>query len=408
MPRLTSRLIDSVEPKSEGLKFVWDNDPSGFGLRVTKRGSKSFVLRYVVSGRERLYTIGKTADLKPTQAREIAHRLRGRIANGEDPLRERMEDRTASSVADLAELYLERHAVPLKRPASVRDDKAMISRFIKPEIGARKASELRRHELTKLHQKLSKTPYQANRVLSLLSKMFSLAVQWDIRADNPVVGIQRYQEEPRQKWMSVDEMRRLSNALGKLPDQQAANAIRLLVLTGARKSEILKMRWGEIDFERGVWCKPSAHTKQKREEHVPLSAPALSLLSLMQSEVEQDAVWVFAAPGRAGHLTDVRTAWERACSLAELVKLTGHKVGRDGKPIDVYKPTIRLHDLRHTYASHLVSSGLSLEIVGRLLGHTQASTTKRYAHFADSPLREATDRYAMLVADESPQRLIAR
>ncbi|MCU0892743.1 MAG: site-specific integrase [Rhodospirillales bacterium] len=388
MPRLTDRLVRATEPGDTGLRFVWDDAVSGLGLRVTKGGAKSFVLRYVLSGRERMYTLARYPDLSTSAAREIAIDLRGRIARGEDPLAVRENTRKAPTVRELAADYLTQHAERTKRAGSVRDDRSMIDNIILPALGGLKVADVTHDDVAKLHASLKATPYRANRVLALISKMMNLAVQpWRLRPDNPAKGVIRFPEDKRDTWLSTDELRRLCEALDAVPSQRAANAIRLLMLTGARRGEVLKAEWKHIDFARERWTKPSAHTKQKTEEHVPLSAPALALLAAMKAEAVPGVPFVFPGDGDGKPLQDIRKTWLAACA----------KAGLEG---------VRLHDLRHTYASHLVSSGLSLEIVGRLLGHTQVATTKRYAHLADSPLREATERFGALVGGRGTAEVV--
>jgi integrase len=216
--------------------------------------------------------------------------------------------------------------------------------------------------------------------------MFSLAStrwrDWSGLDHNPVKGIVRYPEEGRERYLSPPELGALTKALAKHPNQQIANSIRLLVLIGARKMEVLAAKWDQFDLQEGVWVKPSAHTKQKREHRVPLNAPALQLLTEMRSatEGENTAESEFAFPGGQGnsHLTEIKKVWKTVCEEAGIAGC-------------------RVHDLRHTYASILASSGHSLPIIGQLLGHTQQATTKRYAHFYDDPLREATNRVGSLV-----------
>src|SRR5215471_10664268 len=250
----------------------------------------------------------------------------------------------------------------------------MLDRIILPRLGAKKVNEIHSRDIHALHVAMKKTPYQANRLLALISKMFSLAVKWGWRSDNPVKGIERYHEEQRQRWLSDDELRRLLGVLAAHPNQRAANAVRFQLLTGARIGEVLSARWSEMDLERGIWTKPSLHTKQKRTEHLPLSAPALALLAEMRYRAGEEERYLFPgdAPGRPLH--GIKKFWRGVTAQAGL-------------------GDYRLHDNRHTHASHLVSSGLSLEIVGRLLGHTNPLTTKRYAHLADDPLRAAAERF---------------
>ena len=215
--------------------------------------------------------------------------------------------------------------------------------------------------------------------------MFALAIKWDWRSDNPARGIEKYLEEKRERYLSQDELARLTAALAEYPNQTAANAIRLLLLTGARKGEALSATWGQLDLEAGVWTKPSAHTKQKKLHRVPLSAPAMQLLSEMKSNAASDHVFTGRAPGEP--LQDIKGAWETIRKAANI-------------------EDVRVHDLRHTYASILASAGLSLPIIGALLGHTQPSTTARYAHLYDDPLRKATETVGAIVAGQKPAEIV--
>jgi integrase len=202
--------------------------------------------------------------------------------------------------------------------------------------------------------------------------MFSLAVGWQWRADNPVTGIPKFPEERRDRWLKDEELSRLFTALDSSSNQRAAMAIRLLILTGSRRGEVLSATWDQFDLDGGTWTKPSAHTKQKKTEHVPLSSAALEMLRAWRAQVQPDCPHLFPGDADGKPLQIIKRAWKTVCQSAGLKE-------------------VRMHDLRHTYASHLVSSGLSLAIVGRLLGHTQAQTTHRYAHLADAPLRAATE-----------------
>jgi integrase len=298
---------------------------------------------------------------------------------GEDPVEIRKASRRAPSLADLAADYLERHAVPKKRPKSVRDDRAMLDKIIVPKLGAKKVASIGRRDIEAIHVAMKDRPYQANRVLSLLSKMFNLAVEWEWRPDNPARGIERYEEQKRDRWLSDDELRRLCTVLDEHTNTRAANAVRLQLLTGARLGEVLGSRKGDFDLQRGVWTKPSHQTKQKRTEHIPLNAQALALIASIIETSDPDSPFLLRGNKPGQPLRDIKKFWSAAVHKAGIINY-------------------RRHDNRHTYASHLVSSGLSLEIVGRLLGHTTATTTKRYAHLADDPLRAATNRFGSKIA----------
>ncbi len=391
--KLTKAQIDGF--KYRGAKLAsghsrdirWDDKVSGLGVRIYPSGEKHFVLSYRTKGRKRLYTIGKYGDpFTLEMARKKAGKLKGAIIDGEDPLRHRQEEQAAPTVKELAKKYLSDHAERHKRPASVRDDRAMIDKIILPRLGSRKVADITFSDIDGLHARLKATPYRANRVVALLSKMFSLAStrwrEWSRLDHNPAKGIVRYPEEGRERYLDPSELGALTKTLANHPNQITTNAIRLLILTGARRMEVLAAKWEQFDLQEGVWVKPSAHTKQKREHRVPLNAPALQLLTEMRSatEGENTAESEFVFPGGRGndHLTEIKKVWKTVCEEAGI---TG----------------CRVHDLRHTYASILAYSGHSLPIIGQLLGHTQQATTKRYAHFYDDPLREATNRVGALV-----------
>jgi integrase len=205
---------------------------------------------------------------------------------GNDPVADDRTVRDAPTMRHLAADYLEQHAVPKKRARSVKNDRSMIDRVILPRLGSKKVAAVQSRDIQSLHVSMKKTPYQANRLLALLSKMLSLAVKWGWRSDNPVKGIERFQEERRHRWLSDHELSQLLSVLIAHPNQRAANAVRLQLLTGARLGEVLKARWSDFDLDRGVWTKPSHHTKQKRTEHIPLSGPTLTLLTDMREKAD--------------------------------------------------------------------------------------------------------------------------
>jgi integrase len=213
-----------------------------------------------------------------------------------------------------------------------------------------------------------------------------------MRPDNPAQGVERAPEERRERFLTPAEIARLDEALAACPERVSANATRLLLLTGARRGEALGATWDQFDLAAGVWIKPATTTKQGKPHRVPLSAPALALLSEMRAtaDVENERrkrdglpELVHLFPGKDGKLlTGIKRFWARVCKAA----------GISG---------VRLHDLRHTYASILASSGLSLPIIGSLLGHSQPATTARYAHLLDDPLRAATERAGAVITGAS-------
>jgi integrase len=264
-----------------------------------------------------------------------------------------------------------REYFPYLRASSAGDYETAIRLHIRPALGRQKVCALTYGDIAALHRRISVTAtYQANRAVAVLSRMLNLTIKWGWRSDNPARGVQRNQEEKRHRYLTADELGRLTKALVDHPDKQAANIFRLLLLTGARRGEVQAMRWGDLDLTAGVWTKPASLTKQRALHRVPLSAPARQLLAELEAE-RDGAEFVFG--GRFGaHRVELKAAWAALCKSARISNL-------------------RIHDLRHSFASQAASMGLSLPTIGALLGHTQPSTTHRYSHLIDDVLRRATE-----------------
>jgi integrase len=416
--RLTDKLLRVLPLPCKGATITYDAAVPGFGARVTANGARSFVLNYMSAGRERRMTIGQFPTWSATAAREEARTLRRKVDSGIDPMAEReaqiaavVAARSAPTMEDLFARYNAEH-LPRKSPRAAADDRSMWGKIILPQLGAMKVADVRPDDIDALHAAVSKTrPVRANRMVEVVRKAFNLSMRWGWRSDNPTSGVHRNQEEKRARYLSATELLKLSEALAAHPEKASANAIKLLLLTGARRGEVLRARWEMFDLETGVWVKPSAHTKQRKQHRVPLSAPTLQVLSevLVAAKAEALAAGTsispYVFPGRNGKpIFDIKRTWLSVCRKAGLAEQVEQRT-RDGKvvrtekgqPAMVWQATARIHDLRHTYASILASHGLSLPIIGALLGHTQPQTTARYAHLLDDPLRAATERVGAVV-----------
>jgi len=385
--KITDKLAKTTAAPEKGSRLLWDDSVRGFGLRITAAGARSFIINYrrKADGLERRWTIGSFPDWGTAAAREEASRLKRAIDGGGDPVGEHSSNRAAPTVADLCDRFADEY-FPKLRPATARDYETVIRKYIRPALGRHKVVSVSHRDIEALHRRVSAdATYQANRTVALLSRMFNLSVRWGWRADNPARGIERNQETKRHRYLSADELARLTIALAQHPDRQAANVFRLLLLTGARRGEVLTFRWDDLDLTAGVWVKPGATTKQKTIHRVPLSASARQLIAELHQD-RGESNYVF--PGRVGgHRVEIKAAWSAVCRAAQIKGL-------------------RIHDLRHSFASQLVSSGISLPIIGALLGHSTPTTTHRYSHLFDDPLRTAVETVASAIAGKPSAEIV--
>jgi integrase len=388
--RLSKTSVEAIAPGSKDI-YAWDDRTPGFGVKVTPAGGRVYVLKYRTAGAQRWLVLGRHGDVTLDQARTKAIKLRGAVADGKDPARLRDEHAAEPTVDQLADRYLAEYAEPHKKQRSVEEDRRNLKLHIRPELGALKVSALARQDILKLHHKMRATPGAANRVQALLSKMFGLAEEWGIRPEgsNPCRRIKKFEESSRERFLTTDELQRLGLALREAEldgdHPSGIGIIRLLLFTGCRRSEILTLQWSFVDFERCCLRLPDSKTGAKV---VRLGAPALDLLSglprFASPFVFPAARGVNKSPDRerrvgAGHFVGIERIWQRVRARAGI-------------------GDVRLHDLRHTFASWSVMGGATLHMTGALLGHRQAGTTMRYAHLADDPVQAAADRVARAIA----------
>lgn len=366
--KLSDRSVKALPVPQHGQSTLYDSELPGFGVRVTSTGTKSFILRYRVKGVQKLITIGRYPTWTLVAARLRAQEFRRMADSGIDPLEHRQEARSAPIMRDLFERY-ERDHLPKLSSSMRKDVKRVFVKRILPQIGAKKVADVTYSDVERLHRDYSKTaPTAANRMIASLRKAFNLAIKWKWIDHNPASGIEQNTENQRRRFLSAEELARLMRALDQQPEKTSADAIKFIAATGCRKGEALKASWDQFNGDYTIWDKPAALTKQKRQHRVVISSYASELLRARRWE---STYWVFE--GRTdGHLTDVKRTWAAACKEASL----------EG---------VRIHDLRHTFASMVVSTGHSLQTAGALLGHQQYSTTLRYAHLDDLPQHLAAE-----------------
>lgn len=378
-PRLTGDMIARMKRPRSGYVFVWDQEP-GLGVRLSAAtGSVAYLYDYTANGRRRRMVLDAG---NIDEARLAVADFNLRIKQGEDPLVQRRHEAKLGPQATVTELvrdYVEQYAVH-KRDAG-EGDRQMLEQYVLPAIGHLAAVDIKPFHIDKIITGVgAKHPVRANRVRACISAMFNRAIAnegWGLERNPVNKSVRRFPEYRRpDRFLSEVEVKALITALNEHRNQQSANAIRLLLTTGARRGELLSARWSEVDLSLGVWHKPAQATKQRREHHIPLNPAAIMVLQSMQASRRGDSDLLFPGLDRKQPLGDVKKSW----------KTILHKAGIEN---------FRLHDLRHNFASVLISNGATLHQVAALLGHSELRTTQRYAHLAPAVLREAAGRFSL-------------
>ncbi|SLN64549.1 Putative prophage CPS-53 integrase [Roseovarius albus] len=390
MPKLTKRVVDALRSEAKDY-FVWDTQIAGFGLRVMPSGAKTYQAQYRKGGRTRRVSIGRHGKITVDEARKLAKEVMGQVAKGENPAEDISQHRKAPTVAALCERFFLDHVKQRCKASTQGEYRRAINLFINPAIGNFKLVDVERKDIAELHHKFRDKPYQANRTLGVLSKMFNLAEIWGLRPDgsNPCRHVPKYREQKRERYLRQHELQRLGQVLSEVEQDGSETpyivaAFRLLILTGCRLGEIQTLQWQFIT-DSGMEL-PDTKTGARL---IPLPQAARRVLSALPQLVDNPYVIAGKLPGQFA--TDLQHPWRRIREQAGI-------------------PDVRIHDLRHTYASNAVSSGMPIQMVGRLLGHTQLQTTMRYAHLADDPVRKAAEENAarldaLVGMPDSSQRL---
>ncbi|WP_295885441.1 tyrosine-type recombinase/integrase [uncultured Thiohalocapsa sp.] len=440
--KLTKRAVEALtyQGTNNGAWYVWDSQLKGFGVRVFPSGRKSFLVSYRSNGRRRFFTLGTFGkDMTADEARKTAKAALGDAARGQDPAATKEAERRGETMADLAAAYLDRHASTKKSGA---DDRRRLETYILPRWRNLKAKAVKRADVAALHSKIGKAgkPYEANRVLALLSKLFELARRWGYVPEdhvNPARDIDRFKEQKRDRWITPEELPHLAAAINAEPNESARFGLWLYLLTGARKSELLQARWEDVDEARGTLR--LADTKAGRTHYIPLSGPALALLRELPRQPGNPYILPGHGPRGAtavekakapAHLVNISKPWNRVRTAATLARwrdvpevaalidrLTAARAAakskhaaKDWTPApslaDIREAAaaegvdlppaiddVRLHDLRRTVGSWLAQAGNSLHLIGRVLNHSNASTTQVYARFGEDTVRAALEQH---------------
>jgi integrase len=381
MPKLTKRTVEAAEVKASEY-FLWDDEVPGFGLRVLPSGRKGFVVQYRAGRRPRRISLGPSTVLTCEQARTRAITIIAAVRNGDDPAAKRDADREALTIVELADRFDREHISVRLKESTAKGYRRMIERVVLPALGRHRVTEVTRADIAKLHHDMRHIPYDANRCLEIVSKMFNLAEMWGLRPDgtNPRKHIRKYPEEKRERFLSDAELRRVGEVLREMEQEgvelaSAIAAVRLLMLTGCRLGEIMRLKWEYVDFAGRALCLPDSKTGAKV---VHLGQPALDVLAAI--ERCKDNPWVITGTLPGAPLYDLQPFWQRIRARAGL-------------------KDVRIHDLRHTFASTAVAAGQGMPIIGKLLGHTQVQTTARYAHLAADSVKLAANQVAHKIAN---------
>ena len=371
MIRISKRTVEALEPQGRDVDH-YDEDLKGFGVRVRPSGRRTYFVMMRHKCVMRRFTIGSHGAVTPESARLKAKQIISDLAIDKNPTEVEDAVRNSVSVRSLGERFVEEYVPCHLKPSTQGEYKRCVEIFINPEIGTMKLVSVERTDIAKIHHQLRHIPYQANRVLGVLSIMFNLAESWGLRPQfsNPCRGVKKFKEKKRERFLNREELRRLGEAL-RIEEEFSPSAvacIRLLLLTGCRLGEIQTLKWSYLDLDTCLAFLPDSKTGRKT---LYLGSVAVKLLKSIPRRKNNPYVITGEIEGQ--YLTDMQKPWRRIRRFADLTD-------------------VRIHDLRHTFASSGVALGQGLPIIGRLLGHTQPQTTARYAHLAATPALEVANK----------------
>lgn len=384
--RFNNRALDQLPPHaadspSRSAEYS-DSEVIGLRILVSKQGRKFFYFRFTFGGEKRAVKVGEYPALDVQSARKLALEMRAKVDRGINP---QLDNAAMIAMPTFAEFGRNEY-LPFARKTkrSANDDECRLRVHAFPKFGARKLNDISTRDIQQFHadMKESHCPATANRHLSLLSRMFKLALQWGRVERNPCTGITKFKENnQRQRFLTPDEIKKMYAAMEREPNKVAVAALKFLLLTGVRKEEALQAQWHHIDMENGLWHLPQ--TKSGRGRYVQLSSEAQAVLKELGKH-SASTKWVFPGRDEGKPLNNPRKAFDRVLQAAGIEHL-------------------RLHDLRHSFASLAANAGISLTVIQNLLGHKSPIQTMRYSHLMNSTLRDATESVAAAIGRSGQQ-----
>lgn len=371
MQKLTKRTVDAILPTGAD-HFIWDQQLSGFGVRVSPKGQKSFLIQYRYQGRTQRMRLGRLGLITADEARRKARILLGEAEAGKNPALAAASKRKAPKLFEVADRFEKEHIQIRLKPRTQANYRSILKTYVLPVLGYKRITDITLADLNALHASLSNKPSQANRAILVMSKLLNLSEQWGLRTigSNPCRHIQLFKDKKRNRFLDKTELKHLWKTLDAAYEEgmvglYALNAYKLLILTGCRLGEIQTLKWSYIRGNRVEF--PDSKTGYKR---LPLNAAAMDILK--QTPKQEGNPYVICGERKGAHIVNLQKSWRRIRKKAGLDDL-------------------RIHDLRHTFASQAVMNGTPLALVSKLLGHKKITTTMRYAHLADSELLEASE-----------------
>ncbi len=380
---ISRRTVEALKVEKDTV--FWDRDLPGFGIRVYASGTKMYVVQSRTKGKSVRVTVGRHGVISADEARRRAARIVNRIKAGEDPIPEPLPARLAGgpTVAGLAARYMEKHVAVRCKASTAEGIRGLLGKYILPEFGKLPLLAVERERVAAFHVRLNGVPYAANRAVALMSRMYAMAADWEMVPDgtNPCRSVRKYPTRGRERFLTDTEFRRLGEVLGEAATKggvsvHAVAAIRLLMLTGCRKSEILSLQWTDIDLEAGELRLRESKTGPRA---VPLSPPAAKVLAELPRVPGNP--WVIPGQKPDTHMTNLDDPW----------RIVRERAGVEN---------VRIHDCRHSFASRALALGESLPVIAKLLGHSQIRTTARYAHLARDSVRAAAARVAASISED--------